>query len=67
MFIGDLRRRLFLDVDHEWNGVVRDITTQCETEGMEVDPEIVNMELADFYRKRAALARFQLSLRETIH
>jgi len=67
MFIGDLRRRLFLDVDHEWNGVVRDITAQCETKEMEVDPEIVNIELADFYRKRATLALFQLNLQETIH
>jgi hypothetical protein len=67
MFIGDLRRRLFLDVDHEWNGVVRDITAQCETEGMEVNPEIVNMELADFYRKRASLALFRLNLQETVH
>jgi hypothetical protein len=63
MFIGDLRRQLFIAADCDWNGVVRDITACCETSGMEVDPAIVNAKMQEFYRGRATLAILQMHLR----
>lgn len=61
-FIGDVRRRLFADVDCEWNGVVRDITAQMERSEM-VNTELVCVQLAEFYRARAHWARFQQAMR----
>lgn len=61
VFIGTLRRRLFIPVDHEWNGVVRDITATFEHEEM-VDPARVEAEIAKFYRNRATLALFRMNL-----
>ena len=58
-FIGDLRRRLFADVDCEWNGVVRDITAQMERPGMLVNAGLVCVHLSEFYRARAHWARFK--------
>ena len=58
MYIGDLRRRLFIDVDHEWNGVVREMTAKYEKSGGEgeVNEEPVFKAVAEFYRNRATLA-----------
>jgi hypothetical protein len=66
MFIGDLRRQLFIPVDHEWNGIVRDVTAQCETEGMEVNQTMVEDELASVYRKRATLALIRMHIADTV-
>ena len=30
MKIGELRRRLFVDYDCKWNGLVREVTANCE-------------------------------------
>ena len=62
MFIGDMRRQLFVPADCDWNGVVRDITARCETSGMEVDPEVVHTKMQEFYRGRATLALIQMEL-----
>ena len=63
MFIGDLRRKLFIPVEHEWNGIVRDITAKYEHPGGEVDAETVCLAISKFYRNRATLAQ----LRGVIH
>jgi hypothetical protein len=62
LFIGDLRRQLFISVDHEWNGVVRDITASCETSGERVDSIEVCSKIAKFYRGRASIALIQLAM-----
>ena len=62
MYIGELRRKLFIEVDHEWNGVVRDITAKYETTGEMVDPEVVCLALQRFYKNRASLAMLRLAL-----
>jgi hypothetical protein len=59
-FIGDVRRRLFIEEPHEWNGIVRDITARCETGEMRVDPDLVATKLNEFYRGRASLALMQM-------
>jgi hypothetical protein len=56
MNIGTLRRRLFIPVDHEWNGIVRDITARYEHSGEEVDEELVCAAMARFYRDRATIS-----------
>lgn len=61
-FIGDVRRRLFANVDCEWNGVVRDITAQMERNET-VNTELVLIQLAEFYRARAHWVRFQEAMR----
>lgn len=52
-FIGDVRRRLFVDHEDEWNGVVREITASLEFRGEQVDASRVCAEIAKFYRSRA--------------
>ena len=61
-FIGDVRRRLLVQVECEWNGVVRDITAQMERPGKMVDAEKVCIFIADHYRAKAHWARFHQSL-----
>jgi hypothetical protein len=58
-FIGNVRRRLFVPVDCEWNGVVRDITAEMEQPGELVNDELVYVHIAEFYRIRAHWARFK--------
>jgi hypothetical protein len=64
MFIGDLRRRLFIPIDHEWNGVVRDFTAKYEQPGGEgeVSAEPVCAAIAEFYKNRATLATLRGAL-----
>lgn len=61
-FIGDVRRRLFVDVDCEWNGDVRDITAKLEQPGMLVDSELVIRTLSRLYRNKARLAGLRAAL-----
>ena len=63
MFIGDLRRKLFIPIEHEWNGIVRDITAKYETSGEDVNPDLVCDALARFYKDRATL----VELRQILH
>jgi hypothetical protein len=58
-FIGTVRRRLFIDEPHEWNGVVRDVTAKMECPGKLVDAEQVCKFIVRFYRERAHWARFR--------
>jgi hypothetical protein len=44
--IGDVRRELFLDGSHKWNGVVRDVTAELEVKGGTVDEAAVFKKLA---------------------
>lgn len=60
-FIGTVRRRLFVDHDCEWNGVVREITAQLERDEL-VNTEIVCIHLAEHYRIKAHWARFRDAL-----
>ena len=47
MKIGDLRRRLFMDYDCKWNGMVRDVTAALEYPEEEVsEVEAVKVLLA---------------------
>ena len=55
MYIGELRRKLFIDVDHEWNGVVRDMTAKYETSNEQVDSDLVCHAIQRFYQDRASL------------
>jgi hypothetical protein len=56
--IGTLRRRLFIPIDHEWNGIVRDITAEYEYDE-KVDVELVCDAMARFYENRATIARMR--------
>ncbi len=60
MFIGQLRRQLFIDGTHEWNGLVRDVTAECEQDYGMVSPELVTYVLSFVYRHRASMARYSL-------
>lgn len=37
MEIGELRRKYFADFNCGWNGLVRDISAEIETDGQQVD------------------------------
>lgn len=52
--IGNVRRSLFLRVDHPWNGIVRDVTAQLEIDGM-VNREAVLRELTRHIRSLALM------------
>jgi len=56
-FIGDVRRRFFVDVECEWNGVIRDLTAQMEHKE-HVNTGLFLVHLAEFYRARAHWANF---------
>lgn len=64
-FIGDVRRRLFVDHDCEWNGIVREITAQFERPGELVSSDLVCVHLAEHYRMKAHWANFRMSLAST--
>jgi hypothetical protein len=63
MYIGDLRRKLFIPVDHEWNGVVREITAEYEESGGDVDAEVVSVAMGKYYRAYAHTANIKLNFR----
>jgi len=56
MFIGDARRKLFVDEPNEWNGLVRDISAALEDDQEQVDMDDVCDVIRRVYRNRASQA-----------
>jgi uncharacterized protein YeaO (DUF488 family) len=60
MFIGNARRKLFVDEPNEWNEFVREISAALEDDQEQVDIDDVCDVLMRIYRRRASQALWQL-------